>query len=186
MDFARGVQKALDDRGVPEVDWYRRAQDRDIWRKEVVYGITEVFKKRGKQISREDAYVAREKQSTKPKSKNTNFYQSETTGEWGCPACERSFKTKRGVAYHYGQKHGERARALEEGEKFKCELCNAEFGSKNWLTVHIKEIHELDPEERTCKICRKFCKSRRDLNYHVKMKHPVPEQQHWRGHRDVY
>ena len=179
MDFARGVQKTLNARGISEIDWYRRAQDRDEWRLRVVYGIpdgTKIETKKGKnKISREVAYTARNKNIDKAKE---DVSKPNKEGEWKCPVelCGKVYKTHRGFVSHYRQKHGAEARELEDaGGSYKCDKCPAEFKSKGWLKAHIREMHEIDPKERTCSICRKECKSRRDLQNHMKT-HRQPEQ----------
>ena len=71
VDFVRGVHRALKDRDIPEIDWYRQAQDRNKWRQRAVYGIrpdqVEELKKANQERAkkwtgggRKDAFKARQ------------------------------------------------------------------------------------------------------------------------------
>ena len=118
MDYARGVHKALQDRGIPEIDWYRQAQDRNSWRRRAVYGIrpeqAEEMKNTPKENEnhwatggRKDGFEARKMlQGQKRKPITGAEAMRRTDGKHECPVCGKESAFPKGVMSHYSKMHG--------------------------------------------------------------------------------
>ena len=156
MDYARGVHKALQDRGIPEIDWYRQAQDRNSWRRRAVYGIRPEQADELKSLPKEDesrwtgggrkdAYEARKKlqgQSRKPITGANAMKRND--GKYECPVCDKVSESAKGIMSHYSKMHGsEQILRNANGGTFTCETCGKECRSQAGLRKHMK-THEKD------------------------------------------
>lgn len=116
MDFAKGVHRALEDRNIPEVDWYRRAQERTTWRQRAMYGVLDEqipelqrqAKEEGRNwtgVRRKNAFAARklagksDKRTSCPLCTNAALVRGE--GQLECPVCAKTFETCLGFSSHY-------------------------------------------------------------------------------------
>lgn len=184
MDFAKGVHRALRDRGIPEVDWYRQAQQRSEWGTRAVYGILEeqipeLKERREKQggtwdgQKREDAWAARQiagksdkRTGGRPGGKEILLTDS---GNYKCPVCNKLFVTKIGFSSHYSKMHGvEEIIRQEGGGRLACKLCGRAFRNQGVLTRHVRDVREQPEKALMFNKCGKVCKSNRGLEFHMK------------------
>ena len=184
QDFAKAIHRALKDRDIPEVDWYRQAQDRNTWRTRAAYGITEnqthalkqakaEQESRRKGMSRSDAYDARrmaEKPDARPKGKLASMSDMrKEDGTFHCPACDKVFATQGGFSSHYSKVHGiEELIRSDIGGKHTCEQCGEQFRNQGALTRHINETHNASAANRMCRTCGKICKTTRGLKLYMR------------------
>ena len=65
---------------------------------------------------------------------------------------------------------------VHEGRKrFKCEICNAEFGQKSDLNKHVAVVHE-GKKQFTCDICNSEFGQKGTLKQHVVVVHEGNKQ----------
>ncbi|PXF47849.1 hypothetical protein BWQ96_02385 [Gracilariopsis chorda] len=58
------------------------------------------------------------------------------SGQVGCPYCFLSFSNQKGLDMHICQKH-----ATPKLEKYACEICGREYGSKRAMMEHVRQSH---------------------------------------------
>lgn len=174
VDFAKGVHRALKDRDVSEVDWFRRAQSRDSWGGRVVYGIHENERETHKdKPARDAAYAARHARGTKDrptgKLKDVGDLKG-ADGGWHFPACPSNFATQQGLSSHYSKLHGvDEIERQAAGGMIKCNQCDAQFRNQARLTIHVRDVHTVGVILKCDKCGRDNFKSARGLGIHKKV-----------------
>ena len=76
---------------------------------------------------------------------NQDQYENETTEQFKCRKCEKTFDSRKILKKHIAEVHA---------EKIKCKSCDETFLRKCDLEVHIKAEHEMT-EKYKCKQCEK-------------------------------
>lgn len=153
--FHNAIHDALRDRDIPELDWYRIAQNRGEWRVRVVNGTREdeaegaaMMAGKKKQPGRAEAYMVQQARPKNPSKapKGGRKWLPSGEGTYDCPACDaKGFKTPLAIGKHYGKEHGEQARSKEASQDgFQCTICQKGFGGEWELKKYMTEQHSGD------------------------------------------
>ena len=142
--FKTVLQKAQ----ISEVDWFRVAQDRRLWRK-ITYGAFPNYKlSKGRQRALDDwkmgeplpIYVPPEpvEPHHKPYINADDMYQ--------CPACDLQFGVANALAHHYATVHAYENPDVTTFNVNQCPFCKLCFGGRDRLRAHVCVAKQMERE----------------------------------------
>uniref|UniRef100_A0A0N5C4B8 Zinc finger protein n=1 Tax=Strongyloides papillosus TaxID=174720 RepID=A0A0N5C4B8_STREA len=76
-----------------------------------------------------------------------------------CPKCNKSLSSPSAL-YTHKKTHGAKA--------FQCHLCPKTFTLKNYLKLHVKQVHEQNEKKHVCRFCMKSFSYAGSLQVHVR------------------
>ncbi|CAJ0572133.1 unnamed protein product, partial [Mesorhabditis spiculigera] len=76
-----------------------------------------------------------------------------------CPLCEKNLSSPSAL-YTHKKTHGDKV--------FNCEFCTKTFTLKNYLKLHVKQVHEQNERKHVCSYCQKSFAYAGSLQVHVR------------------